>query len=57
MIAKRKERAPTREPGKPVGPRSEAEVEYWLKQFGDDVPTQPDPNNPFPPGYGEDVEE
>lgn len=44
-------------------PLSEAEVEQWMREFGDAVPAESEPVdensifNPFPPGYGEDVEE
>ncbi len=52
---------------KPSGPASEAEVRYWLRQFGldeRDVPSEAPSeraesptDNPFPPGYAEDVDE
>jgi len=56
MIVRRRTRPISTESAKPTGPPSDAEVEYWLKQFGGDESEPPDPNNPFPPGYGEDVE-
>jgi predicted RNA-binding protein with PIN domain len=56
---------------KPGGELSAAEVSYWTKQFSDDVPSElpsgsdrrpakeekpsDDFNNPFPPGYAEDL--
>jgi predicted RNA-binding protein with PIN domain len=49
---------------KPSGPMTEAEVSFWLKEFGlvppegtDDAKSPPAPTsrNPFPPGYGEDL--
>lgn len=46
-----------------AAPLSEAEVEQWLREFGDAAPEESEPVdensifNPFPPGYGEDVEE
>ena len=46
---------------KPPEPRTEHEVSFWLKVFGVDSapPALPesDSPSPFPPGYGEDVEE
>ena len=51
---------------KPSGPASEADVRYWLRQFGlDDVlsdtpsrpPSDPPAENPFPPGYADDINE
>jgi uncharacterized protein len=49
--------------GKPIGPPSESEVRYWLRQFGleqsePEATSNPDvqSGNPFPPGYGDDVE-
>lgn len=57
MVAKRNAGPAPSEPAKPAGPSSAAEVEYWLEKFGGDEVEPPDPNNPFPPGYGEDVEE
>lgn len=54
-------------PGKPTGPPSPTEVKYWLRQFGVEEAgenasaatpsTEPQVENPFPPGYAEDVEE
>ena len=53
-------------PARPSTPVLDKEVEYWLRQFGG----EPEPealaeededakqiDNPFPPGYGEDLEE
>ena len=56
MVAKRNARPPVMEPRKPAGPSSDAEVNYWLKKFGGEDIETPDPENPFPPGYGDDVE-
>ncbi|REJ69162.1 MAG: hypothetical protein DWQ31_05610 [Planctomycetota bacterium] len=59
MLAKRRAGTPHPEPGKPVAPPTPGEVEYWLKEFGGDgaESQQHEPGNPFPPGYGEDLEE
>jgi predicted RNA-binding protein with PIN domain len=65
-------RRPNARPAKPAGDLTAHEVDYWLAQFGptpeapptegcQPTSTQPedadDIFNPFPPGYGEDVEE
>ena len=50
-------------PLKPSDPQSQSEVNFWLRQFGIESPPATDPNvtdspsSPFPPGYGEDVDE
>jgi uncharacterized protein len=50
---------------KPSGPMTEADVNFWLKQFGLDAsgdsaapnvsPPPASSANPFPPGYGDDL--
>ena len=50
---------------KPPAPSSATEINFWLRQFGvtsEEKPTEADrrnkenqPDNPFPPGYGDDV--
>jgi predicted RNA-binding protein with PIN domain len=59
----------TRPVNKPSDPSTTGEVDYWLRQFGmeetekdDDKSASSDPperapDSPFPPGYGEDLEE
>ena len=48
--------AEDRPPTKPTSPPSADEVEFWLRQFEeDDQPGQSKLNDPFPPGYGEDL--
>ncbi len=56
-------------PDKPVGKLSASEIAYWVEQFemSDDAPSMPpspkdedqrpsgEIDNPFPPGYGEDL--
>jgi predicted RNA-binding protein with PIN domain len=49
---------------KPTGDPSEFEVRFWLRQFGLEEPPAPSAgesdmsvDNPFPPGYGEDIRE
>jgi predicted RNA-binding protein with PIN domain len=63
-LRERIERARTKGPGrKPSEPPTEAEVRFWLREFGlvDDEPApgdQPEmPRSPFPPGYAEDISE
>lgn len=54
--------------GKPAEPATENEVRFWLRHFGEEEPPaapdgaaasaeQPPADNPFPPGYAEDVRE
>jgi uncharacterized protein len=48
-------------PQPPAVPLLEEDVEYWLRQFGEprvfETGTGSDAANPFPPGYGDDLEE
>ena len=47
-------------PAKPTGNVSAAEVEYWVEKFTDDAldkDKQEARDNPFPPGYAEDLGE
>jgi predicted RNA-binding protein with PIN domain len=63
ILRRRIDRARTRSPTrKPAEPPTEGEVRFWLKQFGLDEVEPPShsadnpmTDNPFPPGYGEDV--
>jgi uncharacterized protein len=65
IIRQRIDRVRTKSPAqKPAEPPTESEVRFWLKQFGVEEPPAPPSgpanpvaDNPFPPGYGEDVEE
>ena len=71
VIRERIDRArPKSLPAKPAGPPSEGEVQFWLREFGmseseperaeertGERPLQPPADNPFPPGYAEDVTE
>ncbi|MEX0678983.1 MAG: NYN domain-containing protein [Pirellulales bacterium] len=45
--------------GKPSQPPTEAEVHYWLRQFGIEEPAASPsdalPDRPLPPGFGDDV--
>jgi predicted RNA-binding protein with PIN domain len=40
---------------KPTGALSPDELAYWLNEFGDSPSPGPDADNPFPPGYGDDI--
>lgn len=42
---------------KPSGDLSPEQLAYWLSKFDDPTPSESDPGNLFPPGYGEDLEE
>lgn len=61
--AERGRRADADAPQKPGEPQTEGEVTFWLRQFGvepvapADAPPADPPGSPFPPGYGEDVDE
>ena len=65
VLRKRIHRAsPKHRPAKPAGVLSETEVRFWMRQFGLEVSepaqnecSQPPPESPFPPGYGEDISE
>jgi uncharacterized protein len=41
---------------KPNAPPTGDEVNYWLGKFGD-MPAADEPLGPFPPGYGDDIQE
>jgi predicted RNA-binding protein with PIN domain len=41
---------------KPEGDLTPDELSYWLGRFGES-PTVDEPTGPFPPGYGDDVDE
>ncbi|HVT29639.1 MAG TPA: NYN domain-containing protein [Lacipirellulaceae bacterium] len=40
---------------KPRGKPTAAELAYWLGEFDESAGIDDDPDNPFPPGYGDDV--
>jgi hypothetical protein len=42
---------------KPSGSPTTEELAYWLKEFGGTQAAKPEIDSPFPPGYGEDIEE
>ena len=57
---RRSDRSPPKIPAKPQPPMTEADVEFWLDKFtvddGDaDRAAPPRIDNPFPPGYGDDL--
>jgi predicted RNA-binding protein with PIN domain len=59
LLAERRRRTPPPD-DRPPPERSvsEAEIDYWLRQFGDaEASTAADGLAAFPPGYAEDVEE
>jgi predicted RNA-binding protein with PIN domain len=42
---------------KPSGKPSPEELNYWLRQFGEGPKNDERSDNPFPPGYGDDLED
>ena len=42
---------------KPSGDLTAAELNYWLRQFGETPGQKEEPNSPFPPGYADDLRE
>ncbi|MEN6452245.1 MAG: NYN domain-containing protein [Thermoguttaceae bacterium] len=65
LLRRRRERreAAAETPERPLVPLLQEDVEYWIRQFGGESllkewerPTGGEPFNPFPPGYGEDLE-
>ncbi len=67
LIRARRQRASAESdaPARPVVPLLEEDVNYWLRQFGEESPPQESAEvdssdetyNPFPPGYGRELEE
>lgn len=65
MLERRRAHPMKRETGsiKPAAPATAGEVEYWLREFGEDgaagatpdVDSSTGSTSPFPPGYAEDV--
>lgn len=58
LTIRRKQKAVTEDhPAKPAGAPSPDELAYWVGQFGE-IPTPKfKGDSPFPPGYGDDVDE
>lgn len=61
-----RQETPHGQPIQPALPLSEADVAYWLEQFGGEIPSKEsrdvdepsqDAANPFPPGYADDLEQ
>jgi len=40
---------------KPGGELTADELQYWLGEFGESDAARDEPENPFPPGYGDDI--
>jgi predicted RNA-binding protein with PIN domain len=57
LVTRRKRAAKVDAAAKPSGPPAPDELAYWLKEFGVTERDAPKPASPFPPGYGDDVED
>ncbi len=59
LVARRRKRktAGKSETAKPVGRPTPDELAYWLNEFGETPDSKDDFENPFPPGYADDVEQ
>jgi predicted RNA-binding protein with PIN domain len=58
LLVKRRKRATKGDAvAKPVGAPTKEELAYWLKEFGGTETAKPEFDSPFPPGYGEDIED
>ncbi|MHB1035343.1 MAG: NYN domain-containing protein [Pirellulales bacterium] len=58
LLAARRKRAKGPKPptSAPPGPLNESEVEFWLRKFAGKTDENPeDMDNPFPPGYAEEL--
>jgi len=56
LKTRRKEAATTEEAtSKPTAPPSVDELSYWISRFEDPSSTSADSDDPFPPGYGDDL--
>jgi predicted RNA-binding protein with PIN domain len=59
LVANSRKRRPRGDDGsaKPSGELSADELKYWLREFSDSTLAGDESDNPFPPGYGDDVAE
>jgi len=59
LLTTRRKRAVAKEDSaaKPAGKPTPDELAYWLGEFGDLPSASQDINDPFPPGYADDIEE
>jgi predicted RNA-binding protein with PIN domain len=58
LAAKRQSNASADEAAfKPSGKLTPDELNYWLRQFGDGPKNEDRDDNPFPPEYGDDIDE
>ncbi len=56
LTINRKRRATANEAAaKPTGNLTSDELNYWLREFGETPSPPSESNNPFPPGYGDDL--
>jgi predicted RNA-binding protein with PIN domain len=59
VLARNRDRAATGDDGatKPDEQLTPEELNYWIRQFGDGTGQERGNDDPFPPGYGDDIEE
>jgi predicted RNA-binding protein with PIN domain len=59
LLTTRRKRAVAKDDSaaKPTGKPTPDELAYWLSEFGDPPSASQDIDDPFPPGYADDIEE
>jgi predicted RNA-binding protein with PIN domain len=57
LVANSRSHRPKEDDGsaKPTGELTPDELKYWLREFSDSTTTADESDNPFPPGYADDV--
>jgi len=54
-IGRERQRAADDASAKPTGDLTQDELSYWLSEFSESADPSEEPNNPFPPGYADDI--
>lgn len=55
LAAKRRKKKKSIDDAKPSGKPTPDELGHWVREFGGDPTPKDGPENPFPPGYGDDL--